>query len=195
LAEEPEISTPAKEKRPPVEPAQIQQLRASLRQQDLNIADLTKRQTQIQDQIRVLQSRVQASPMVEQQLKEFMRNYQSAADFYNELLKNREHSAMATSLAHQQEGEQFRVLDPPSLPASPSFPKKINFVGDGSGAGLILSLAILYILMTMDKTLHTEKDVEACLKVPVLVGIPMLEIPDSNNSRLSFPEQSVVASE
>jgi capsular polysaccharide biosynthesis protein len=102
---------------------------------------------------------------------------------------------MATSLAHQQEGEQFRVLDPPSLPASPSFPKKINFVGDGSGAGLILSLAILYILMTMDKTLHTEKDVEACLKVPVLVGIPMLEIPDSNNSRLSFPEQSVVASE
>jgi polysaccharide chain length determinant protein (PEP-CTERM system associated) len=195
LAEEPEISTPAKEKRPPVEPAQIQQLRASLRQQDLNIADLTKRQTQIQDQIRVLQGRVQASPMVEQQLKEFMRNYQSAADFYNELLKNREHSAMATSLAHQQEGEQFRVLDPPSLPASPSFPKKINFVGDGSGAGLILSLAILYILMTMDKTLHTEKDVEACLKVPVLVGIPMLEIPDSNNSRLSFPEQSVVASE
>jgi uncharacterized protein involved in exopolysaccharide biosynthesis len=124
-----------------------------------------------------------------------MRNYQSAADFYNELLKNREHSAMATSLAHQQEGEQFRVLDPPSLPASPSFPKKANLVGDGVGGGLVLALVILYILMAMDKTLHTEKDVEACLKVPVLVGIPMLEIPAGDNRSTVFPEQHVAASE
>jgi len=195
IAETPEIASPSKEKRPSVEPPQIQQLRASLRQQDLNIADLTKRQTQIQEQIRILQGRVQASPMVEQQLKEFMRNYQSAADFYNELLKNREHSAMATSLAHQQEGEQFRVLDPPSLPAGPSFPKKINFVGDGVGAGLGLALVILYILMIMDKTFHTEDDVEACLKVPVLVGIPKLEVPVFNSGNTAFPEQRAVASE
>jgi polysaccharide chain length determinant protein (PEP-CTERM system associated) len=194
MAEAPEVSTSSKEKRPSVEPAQIQQLRTSLRQQDLNIADMTKRQTQLQEQIRVLQGRVQASPMIEQQLKEFMRNYQSAADFYNELLKNQEHSAMATSLAHQQEGEQFRVLDPPSLPASPSFPKKINFVGDGLGSGLVLALIILYALMVMDKTFHTENDVEACLKLPVLIGIPMLEVPAIDNGSTVFPEQRAVAS-
>ena len=194
IAEAPQPPSPAKEKAPSVEPPQIQQLRASLRQQDLNIADLTKRQSQIQDQIRILQARVQASPMVEQQLKEFTRNYQSAADFYNELLKNREHSAMATSLAHQQEGEQFRVLDPPSLPASPSFPKKINFVGEGSGAGLVLALGTLYLLMTLDKTLHTEKDVETCLGVPVLVAIPVLEIPADDNRTTAFAEQHLIAS-
>jgi polysaccharide chain length determinant protein (PEP-CTERM system associated) len=194
IGQAPEIVNPSKEKKPAVEPAQIQQLRANLREQDLNIADLTKRQGQIQDQIRVLQGRVQASPMVEQQLKEFMRNYQSAADFYNELLKNREHSAMATSLAHQQEGEQFRVLDPPSLPASPSFPKRINFIVEGLGAGSMLAIVILYILMAMDTSLYTEKDVETCLKVPVLVGIPMLEVPAADNSS-AFQEQSLVASE
>ena len=194
ISQAPEISSSSKGKKPSVEPPQIQQLRASLREQDLNIADLTKRQAQIQDQIRVFQGRVQASPMVEQQLKEFMRNYQSAADFYNELLKNQEHSAMATSLAHQQEGEQFRVLDPPSLPASPSFPKKMNLVGEGLGAGSMLAIAILYILMVMDKTLHTEKDVETCLKVPVLVGIPMLEILAGDNDGL-FREQSPVSSD
>jgi polysaccharide chain length determinant protein (PEP-CTERM system associated) len=178
----PEAPHPSVETRPAAEPSQIQQLRVSLHQQDLNISDLTKRQTQIQEQIRIFQERVQASPIVEQQLKELMRNYQSAADFYNELLKKRQNSAMATSLAHQQEGEQFRVLDPPSLPASPSFPKKVNFVGGGSGAGLALSLAILYLLMAMDKTLHTEKDVELWLKVPVLVGIPVLELPANYES-------------
>src|SRR5213082_342242 len=40
------------------EPPQIQQLRAKLRQDDMNIADLTERQGQIQDGIRQLQGRV-----------------------------------------------------------------------------------------------------------------------------------------
>jgi polysaccharide chain length determinant protein (PEP-CTERM system associated) len=180
----PEINNPSGATRPSTEPAQIQQLRASLHQQDRSIADLTKRQVQIQDQIRALQGRVQASPMVEQRLKELMRNYQSAADFYNELLKKRENSAMATSLAHQQEGEQFRVLDPPSLPANPSFPKKIQFVGGGLAAGLALALGILYLLMAMDKTFHTEKDVEMSLKLSVLTSIPALEISTVNNGSM-----------
>jgi uncharacterized protein involved in exopolysaccharide biosynthesis len=157
------------------ETPQIQQLRAHLRQDQINNEDLTKRQAQIQDQIRILQSHMQASPMVEQQLKELTRNYQSALDFYNDLLKKRDNSAMATDLAHQQEGEQFRVLDPPSLPVNPSFPKKLYFVGGGVGAGFALALAILYLLMATDKSLYTEREVELYLKLPVLVTVPVLE--------------------
>jgi succinoglycan biosynthesis transport protein ExoP len=91
------------------------------------------------------------------------------------LLKKRENSAMATSLAHQQEGEQFRVLDPPSLPATPSFPDRKKFAGGGLGGGLLLAAGILFLLISTDKTFHTEKDVELSLRVPVLVGIPMVE--------------------
>lgn len=176
------------------EPSQIQQLRASLHQQELNIADLTKRQAQIQEQIRVLQGRVQASPMVEQQLKELTRNYQSALDFYNDLLKKRDNSAMATNLAHQQEGEQFRVLDPPSLPANPSFPNMPKFAGGGLAAGLALGLGLLYLLMLMDQTFHTERDVEICLKLPVLTTIPLLEISGSSEAGSALAE-SVAAAE
>jgi len=89
---------------------------------------------------------------------------------------------MATSLAHQQEGEQFRVLDPPSLPANPSFPNKIKFIGGGLGAGLALGLGILYVLMASDQTLHTEKDVLDCLKLPVLTSIPILEYGNGSRS-------------
>src|SRR5271166_1872529 len=48
------------------EPPQIQQLRARVKQDDLNIADLTKRQSRLQEQIQAMQARVQASPMVEE---------------------------------------------------------------------------------------------------------------------------------
>jgi len=154
----------------------IQQLRAKLRQDEINLADLTKLQAQIQAQIHLLQERIQTSPMVEQQLKELTRNYQSALDFYNDLLKKQQNSAMATDLAHQQEGEQFRVLDPPSLPIKPSFPKTLYFGGGGMGGGIALGLAILYLLMVTDKTLYTEKEVEMYLKLPVLTSLPMLEV-------------------
>jgi polysaccharide chain length determinant protein (PEP-CTERM system associated) len=163
------------------ESLQMQQLRAKLRQDELNITDLSKRQNQIQDQIRQLQGRLQASPVVEQQFKEITRNHQTALDFYNELLKKREQSAMATDLEHQQESEQFRVLDPPSLPNEASFPKKTYFVGGGLGAGFALAFGMMYLIAFIDKAMHTEKDVEVCLKLPVLVAVPVLEMAQSGN--------------
>ena len=157
------------------EPPQIQQLRAKLRQDDMNIADLTKRQSQIQDEIRQLQSRVQASPMVEQQLKELTRNYQTAQDFYNDLLKKRQNAGVAGDLESQQESEQFRVLDPPSLPDRPSFPKRAYFAGGGLGGGLAVGVAMLCLIAMGDKSMHTERDVELALKLPVLALVPVLE--------------------
>jgi polysaccharide chain length determinant protein (PEP-CTERM system associated) len=162
---------------PKTESCEVQQLPAKLRQDDLNIADLTKRQAQIQEQITQLQGRLQASPVVEQQLKEITRSYQTAQDFYNELLKKRQQSAMATDLEHQQQSEQFRVLDPPSLPDKPSFPKRTYFAVGGLGAGLALALAIMYLIALLDKSMHTERDVEVCLNMPVLTTVPLLDDP------------------
>lgn len=175
LAATPKPKEPGEVVAPKAESFQVQQLRAKLRQDDLNIADLTKRQGVIQEQITQLQGRLQASPVVEQQLKEITRSYQSAQDFYNDLLKKRQQSAMATDLEHQQQSEQFRVLDPPNLPEKPSFPKRSMLVAGGSASGLALALAIMYLIALLDKSMHTEKDVEVCLNVAVLATIPLLE--------------------
>jgi uncharacterized protein involved in exopolysaccharide biosynthesis len=158
------------------ESPQIQQLRAKLRQDDLNIADLTKRQAQIQNETRVLQGRVQASPVVEQQFKEMTRNYQTASENYNDLLKKHNTSELAGVLESQQESEQFKVFDPPSLPNQPSFPNKIVFASSGFGGGFVVGLGILYLLAAGDKSLHTERDVELALKLPVLATMPTLQV-------------------
>ena len=133
LAQEPASKNSTVAQAPLHEPPQIQQLRAKIKQDDLGIAELAKRQGQIQEQIRLIQGRVQASPMVEQQFKEITRNYQTALELYNDLLKKRDSSTMATSLEHQQESETFRILDPPSLPTTPSFPNRLALIGGGTG--------------------------------------------------------------
>jgi len=166
------VSAPSAATQPP----ELQQLRARLRQDDINISDLNKRQGQIQDEIRELRTRVQASPMVEQQLKELTRNYQTAQEFYNDLLKKWQNAGVAGELENQQQSEQFLIVDPPSLPVQPSFPKKINFAGAGLGTGMALGVAILYWLAISDKALYTERDVELALKLPVLALVPMLEL-------------------
>jgi len=67
------------------------------------------------------------------------------------------------------------VYDPPSLPDRPSFPKKVYFAGGGLSGGLALALALLYLIAMGDKSMHTERDVELALKLPVLALVPVLE--------------------
>jgi len=176
------------------EPPQIQQLRAKLRQDEMNIADLTQRQGQIQDEILKLQNRVQASPMIEQQLKELTRNYQTAQEFYNDLLKKRQNAGVAGDLESQQGSEQFRVYDPPSLPDKPSFPKTIYFAGGGLGGGLALGVGILYLIAIGDKSIHTERDVELALKLPVLALVPLLELLSPGKNEATKSQSGAVGS-
>src|SRR5215813_7516631 len=158
-----------------LEPPAVQQLRAKIKQDDMSIVDLSKRQSQIQTQIEVLKGRLQLSPAVEQQFKELMRGYQSASDSYNDLLKRHDQANIATSFTHEQQGEQFSLEDPPSLPMSPSYPKKPVFAGGGLAGGLALGLAVLYLLAALDSSMHSERDVEVCLKLPVLAMVPTMD--------------------
>jgi len=158
-----------------VEPLQITQLRAQIHTYDLVIAEKTKEQDQIKQQIRVYQERVQSSPAIEQQFKELTRDYQTALDFYNDLLKKRNMSAMASDLNRHQEGEQFRVLDPANLPDKPSFPNRLYFTLGGFGGGLGLGLGLALLLEMKDTSMRSERDVEFTLHLPVLAMIPAIE--------------------
>jgi polysaccharide chain length determinant protein (PEP-CTERM system associated) len=154
------------------EPAQIQQLRAQLHNDDLVIAAKTKEQEQIRRQIELYQARVQSSPAVEEQYKEMTRGYQTALDSYNGLQKELTDSNMAVNLERKQEGEQFVVLDPANLPDKPSFPNRPLFAAGGFGGGLVLGLGIAFFLEMKDSSFKTERDVEFALHLPVLAIVP-----------------------
>jgi polysaccharide chain length determinant protein (PEP-CTERM system associated) len=133
-AEPEDQSSPAATGEPttaPAETIQIQTLRAQIHQYDQVIKERTAQEEEIQHQIKLYQVRVQSSPAVEQEYKQLTRDYQTALEFYNDLLKKRDQSAMATDLERRQQGEQFQVMDPANLPSTPSFPKKANFAAGG----------------------------------------------------------------
>ncbi len=156
------------------EPPEIQQLRARLHQIDLTISQKAREQGELQRQIKMLQGRIQSSPAIQQEFKALTRDYQTALSFYNDLLKKRNESQMATDLERQQQGEQFRVLDPPSLPERPSFPKPPLFGLGGLGAGLVLGLGLVRLTEWRDKSIRTKRDIEIYLGVPTLALLPSM---------------------
>jgi polysaccharide chain length determinant protein (PEP-CTERM system associated) len=187
----PKASGDTKPSKATSEPAQIAQLRAGIHTTEQVIAEKTKEQAKIQQEIKVYQDRVQSSPAVEQQYKELTRDYQTALDFYNDLLKKRDQSTMATDLERHQEGEQFKILDPANLPDQPSFPNRAAFTLGGLGGGLALGLAIAFLLESRDTSFRTERDVEFALRLPVLAMVPAIELlvgPKSKNSVIQKPD-------
>jgi len=166
---------PAKESKSAIEPAQIQQLRAQVHSYDQAIAAKSKEQEQIKQQIGLYQSRIQSSPVVEQQYKEVTRGYETALASYNDLLKKRQESSMATQLERDQQGEQFRVLDPANLPDKPSSPNRPMFALGGLGGGLALGLGLAFLMEMKDSSFKNERDVEVALQLPVLAMIPAVE--------------------
>lgn len=159
---------------PATEPPSIQQLRVQIHQEEVLIKEKTREQAQIRGQLGVAQGRLSMSPGVEEQYKELTRDYQTALNFYNELLAKKNQSEMATSLQLAQQGEQFRIMDPPSLPEKPSFPNRPAFAGAGLGVGLALGVGLTLLLELRDKTLRTENDVEQFLGLPALALIPVI---------------------
>ena len=160
------------------EPPEIRQLRLQVHQYDQIIAQATRDQQRLQEQIRAYQGRVALSPAVEEQYKLLTRDYDTAQRFYNDLLAKKSQSAMQTDMERGQQGEQMRLLNPANLPDAPSFPNRWLFTGGGLGAGLAIGLALALWMELRDKSIRTEQDVLAAMELPMLVSLPWVN-PDS----------------
>jgi len=164
------------------EPLSIQQLRAQIQSLDLAIKDKRQEQSRIQKQLSALEGRLQLSPKIEEEYKKLSRNYQTALLFYNDLLTKKTQSEMATDLEKRQQGEQFRVMDPPNLPEKPTFPDRPLFALGGLGGGLALGLGLAFMCEMQNKSIHNEKDAEFCLELPVLGMLPVLNSVKGNGA-------------
>lgn len=176
-----------------VESASVQQLRAQLRMQEQGIALKKREQAQIQAQIAIYQDRIRSSPMVQEQMKEITRDYQTAQKFYDDLLAKMNQSKMATDLELRQQGEQFRVMDQPNLPEQPTFPKRGLFAGMGFAAGLALGLMIVGLLEYRDASLRSERDIWAFTKLPTLAVIPFAKDFESKKSKRKMKAEQAKA--
>jgi polysaccharide biosynthesis transport protein len=162
-------------------PTPMMQVQSQLKANQLEIQNGERREKDLESQIALYQSRLNMAPETEQELAEISRGYEESKSNYNSLLQKQMQSQLATSLEQRQQGEQFLVIDPPSLPEKPSAPNRFAISLGGLALGIALGLGLVALLERTDVRVRQEKDLEGIVPARVLVGIPHLSTPEEDH--------------
>lgn len=165
-------------------PSPMMQIQSQLKANRLEIQNYQQLEKKVESQIGAYQARLNLTPETEQELADISRGYEESKANYDSLLQKQNESQLATSLEQRQQGEQFRVLDPPSLPARPSAPNHLFISLAGLTVGFAFGAGFTAVLEMINVRVRQEKDLEDKVQLKVLVGIPHLDRPGEDRLRV-----------
>jgi polysaccharide biosynthesis transport protein len=155
----------------------VAEIKSQLKRTDLDIQNRKKDVVSLQSQMQSYENRLKGAPVREQQMAELTRDYEQSRKNYEALLGKKTDSAMATDMEKAQQGEQFSVIDPPSLPKSPYFPNRLLVTLGGLALALAAAFGMALAREMLDDRIHADGEISTISKVPVLVTIPPLTTP------------------
>ena len=154
------------------------QLQSQLNANNVEVASHQRTIQQLEGKIAEYQGRLGQEPVREQQLADLTRGYEQSKLDYDSLLKKKNESELATNLEMQQQGEHFRVIDPPSLPVKPYSPNRLKLFGVGLAAGLALGFGLSFAFEMTDDRIYSEKEFKKLLPANIMAEIPVLATSD-----------------
>jgi polysaccharide chain length determinant protein (PEP-CTERM system associated) len=154
----------------------IMQLQSQLKSNNLQLQHLRQELQDVQKQIGNYENRLRSAPVLEQQLAGITRNYEQSQGNHDVLLKKQLESQLATNLERAEQGQRFRVIDPPSMPKKAYLPNRQRLSFIGLGAGLVLGLLTVVGMEIADARIRSEHELKNLCKLPVLADIPRLTL-------------------
>jgi polysaccharide chain length determinant protein (PEP-CTERM system associated) len=199
LAAATEVPEPAKDgsvqegskpARPTERDTTIAQLKSQLEANRIEIQNGVADQNQIGARIAEYQRRLNLTPVREQQLADLLRGYDLSKQHYDDLLNKKTQSELATSLERRQQGQRFRIIDPPSLPSKPSNPVRVKISLAGLAAGIAVGLALAFFVEARDHSLRDEQELRRIFAFPLMLGVPVLlnRVEEGRRSRAAVLE-------
>ncbi len=150
------------------------QMRSQLKVNQNEIENLKRQQKQLTSEIASYESRLNLTPAREQEMAAVVRDTQQSRANYDSLLQKKLQSELATNLERRQQGEQFRVIDPPNLPQRPFWPNRLKLSLIGIGVGLVLGVGLAVVKELMDPLVYEDSQVKRLCDAEVLASVPGL---------------------
>lgn len=165
--------------------APLLELESQLKANRLEIAN---RQAEIKDEqskINQYQGRLNMAPVMEQQFADITRDYDQSKTDYESLLAKKNQSEMSTDLEKTQQGERFRMLDPPNLPIRPYKPNRLLLCGVGLAVGLVLGGGFAFGQEKLSGKIYSEREIKKLVPFEVIAEIPPIEsLKEQSSNRL-----------
>jgi polysaccharide biosynthesis transport protein len=143
-----------------------------------NRLEIANREAEIKDEqnkINQYQARLNMAPVMEQQYADITRDYDQSKTDYEALLAKKNQSEMSTDLEKTQQGEHFRMLDPPNLPERPYKPNRLMLCAAGLAVGLVLGGGFAFGEEKLSGKLYSEREIKKVIPFDVIAEIPTIE--------------------
>lgn len=151
-----------------------QQIVAERNQTQLRIRGLQRAEAQLSGDIGRYQQRVEAAPMVEQELASLEREYQFEKDNLRQLSEKHAAASVQEQVARTRGGERFSVLNNAYLPRSPESPNRPRLLLMALALGLALGAASAFGREFLDRSIRDARKLQDEFEVPVLAEIPRI---------------------
>lgn len=155
--------------------APMAELQSQLKANQIEIANRQRAIETLKGEIGEYQARLNQAPVMEQQLADLTRGYDQTRTSYDLLLAKKNDSEMATSLERRQQGEHFRILDPPSLPVKPYSPNRMKLSGIGLFVGLVMGVLLSAGTEFLDGRVYSEEELKKLIPLNIMCEIPNIE--------------------
>lgn len=150
------------------------QIAAELEDTELMIVDLRRRIGLVDEEIGRLAARVGIVPEVEADLTRLTRDYAVVLEQYQALIQRRESALMAQRLDAETNRIEFRIVEPPIVPISPSGPPHGILMGAVLLVGLGAGGALAFLRVQFDSSLRTTSQLKEAFGLPVLGAISVV---------------------
>ena len=151
------------------------QLMADRENTELRIQELQRSARDMQRQIAQYQGRVEAAPMVEQQLATVQRDFDLERQQYAELSGKLRTSSLAENVERNRSGEQFTVLYSASYPTTPTKPVPWRVMFISILSGVCLGIALIFGREYFDRSVHDIRQLRDEFNLPVLGEVTRIQ--------------------
>jgi hypothetical protein len=147
-------------------------LNRQLNELNVEMESLQGKNNYLRDQIAVIQTRVDNTPVRAMELTKTTRDYDITARKYQDLLAKGLEAELSANMEKSQKGEQFQIVDPASFPEKPVAPQRSRIVLMGLALGLMAGIGLVLLSEMLDTSLKRVDEVESLAGVPILAAIP-----------------------
>jgi len=131
-----------------------------------------------------LSTRLERTPMIEQQYLDLNRDRDNSVEKYREIRSKLLEAQVSEVLEVQRKGERFSLIDPPALPEKPEKPNRPALIIVSAAVAAAGGVGYGAAAESLDRSVRTAQKVASVVQEPPLAVIPYL--PNGEDRRRAF---------
>jgi polysaccharide chain length determinant protein (PEP-CTERM system associated) len=148
------------------------------------ISALERRMQNIDADIKKFEALAVEAPQIEAELATLNRDYNVLRGNYDQLIQRREAAKLADAVETTGEKIQFRIVDPPQIPSTPSGPPRLIFMSAVLVGSLAAGVVVAFLMSQLDDTFFSLASLRDAVGLPVLGGISRILSPGERRMRI-----------